>query len=102
MKKYTLPLTVAAFIALNLLVFSCDKNNVDKTDLLPDYDCPEIEKNFGDTCRTGGAIGKIDSNCVCKLPTFDCPTLKLNIGDSCKILGTTLWGKVGPDCKCKL
>ncbi|MDO5655191.1 MAG: GEVED domain-containing protein [Flavobacteriaceae bacterium] len=74
----------------------------------PDFDCPELEANYGDVCDDGDASTEndvINENCECVgtqiPPVFDCPELQANYGDACDDGDeTTENDVVTEDCGC--
>ncbi|MDO5655192.1 MAG: T9SS type A sorting domain-containing protein [Flavobacteriaceae bacterium] len=74
----------------------------------PEFDCPELEANFGDACNDGDASTENDmitENCECAgtpiPPVFDCPELQANYGDACDDGdATTENDVVTEDCGC--
>ncbi|MDG4947068.1 hypothetical protein NMK71_11680, partial [Weeksellaceae bacterium KMM 9713] len=58
----------------------------------PEFDCPSLQANIGDSCDDGDDMTENDvvtEDCECVgtpiivEPEFDCPSLEANIGDSC-------------------
>ncbi|MEO0876456.1 MAG: hypothetical protein AAFY48_17790, partial [Bacteroidota bacterium] len=64
----------------------CDTENIDDTTLMPVFDCPDLEANYGDDCVTAsGLVGFVNQACECEstVVEYDCPDLEANIGDDC-------------------
>lgn len=63
------------------------------------YDCPNLNQNIGDSCRTGaGVVGVVDRTCTCNTATYDCPRIFANIGDTCRTANGV--GVVDVNCNC--
>lgn len=64
-----------------------------------DYDCDEIQADFGDPCETeDGAEGTINQNCMC-MANPECPDLGGDPGDPCLADGN-VDGTINDDCQC--
>jgi len=89
-------------------VIACGDDNMDMEEVVPVWDCEELELNIGDSCiedRAGAPMtvwGTINQECECDSlivsTVYDCPELMLNFRDSTAI---GLVGFVNPDCECE-
>ncbi|MEM7161630.1 MAG: hypothetical protein AAF487_04240 [Bacteroidota bacterium] len=70
-----------------------------------DYDCPNIEANYGDPCETPAVPfgGTVNQDCECEGSStgFDCPNLQANFGDPCETPAVPFGGTVNQDCECE-
>ena len=65
MKKNNLIIVCASALCFCFLLFtSCEKENVDETELMPLFDCEDLELNVGDTCTTAAIpMGIVNADC---------------------------------------
>ncbi|NEN25918.1 hypothetical protein G3O08_20715, partial [Cryomorpha ignava] len=68
-----------------------------------EFDCPDLEANFGDACDDGDDMTENDMvttfcQCMGTPVEFDCPDLEANIGDACELPGAI--GILNNNCEC--
>ncbi len=70
-----------------------------------EYDCPEIQANFGDSCDDGNPNtinDVINEDCLCEgTPVYDCEEIQANFGDPCDDGNpNTINDEINENCDC--
>ena len=102
-------LTGILILAAMFTFTACEEENLDQTDVLVTYDCPDIQADYGDICIVDSAgvifYGIIDASCQCNpqfdSTMFDCPSYFANIGEPCPLdLTGSEFGVLDQNCNC--
>ena len=103
--KLTVQTGFIFFLLLFLSVMAaCSVLETDEMELTPVYDCPNLERNTGDSCQFApGQPGYLSDTCTC-LPfdsvAYNCLQRGVTLGDSCLLPDGTTGMIQAADCDC--